>query len=118
MGTLGLGPRQYFLEIARLLQCAAKVVNLKVYSQMEVAMEYNPPHPHQGDVYWESVQCCKLHPSPKLRITKVRDFPGGPEIKTVRPLRGAWVRSLVGELRSCVPGGQNIFFLMKIIITR
>lgn len=37
MGTLGLGPRQYFLEIARLLQCAAKVVNLKVYSQMEVA---------------------------------------------------------------------------------
>lgn len=45
MGTLGLGPRQYFLEIARLLQCAAKVVNLKVYSQMEVAMEYNPPPP-------------------------------------------------------------------------
>lgn len=48
MGTLGLGPRQYFLEIARLLQCAAKVVNLKVYSQMEVAMEYNPPTPTKG----------------------------------------------------------------------
>lgn len=48
MGTLGLGPRQYFLEIARLLQCAAKVVNLKVCSQVEVAMEYNPPTPTKG----------------------------------------------------------------------
>ena len=34
-----------------------------------------------------------------------RDFPGGLVVKTVLLLRGAWVRSLVGELISHMPGG-------------
>ena len=34
------------------------------------------------------------------------DFPGGPVVKTPRlQCRGAWARSLVGELRSHMPGG-------------
>ena len=34
-----------------------------------------------------------------------KDFPGGPVVPlgSVFPLKEAWVPSLVGELRSCVP---------------
>ena len=43
-------------------------------------------------------------PSPcTSTITLNGDFPGGPMVKTVLPLQGAWVRSQVGKLRSCMP---------------
>ena len=32
-----------------------------------------------------------------------RDFPGGPMVDSVLPLQGAWVQSLVRELRSHIP---------------
>ena len=38
-------------------------------------------------------------------IKKQKNFPGGPVIK--KPLQGAWVQSLVGELRSCKSYGNN-----------
>ena len=35
------------------------------------------------------------------------DFPGGPVVKTPNfHWRGAWVRSLIGELRSCMLSGM------------
>ena len=34
---------------------------------------------------------------------KFRDFPDGPVVKTALPLQGTLVRSLVGELRPCIP---------------
>ena len=37
----------------------------------------------------------------------VRDLPGGPVVKTVHPLQGAWVRSPVRELRSHMPQGMG-----------
>ena len=41
-----------------------------------------------------------------LRNIYLRDFPGGSVVKNLHFLcRGAWVRSLVGELRSCMPLG-------------
>ena len=45
-------------------------------------------------------------PGPNIRdVCKCRDFPGGPVVKTVLPLRGAQVPSLVGEPRSHIPVG-------------
>ena len=38
--------------------------------------------------------------NPKCRI---RDFPGGPVVKTLLSLQGAWVLSVTGELRSHAP---------------
>ena len=32
---------------------------------------------------------------------------GGPEVRTSPPMQGLWVRSVVGELRSCKPHSQN-----------
>ena len=34
------------------------------------------------------------------------DFPGGPVVDCMLPMQGAWVRSLVGELRSHMPCGM------------
>ena len=34
------------------------------------------------------------------------DFPGNKAVKTVLPLQGVQVQSLVGELRSCMPSGE------------
>jgi len=39
-------------------------------------------------------------------ISKAGDFPGDPEVKSVFPLQGTWVQSLVGELRSCMLPGE------------
>ena len=36
-----------------------------------------------------------------------RDVPGDPVVKTSPPKAGVWVRSLVRELKSQVPHGQN-----------
>ena len=36
-----------------------------------------------------------------------RDFPGAPVVKTVLPMQGVWVRSLVRELRSHMPHGKK-----------
>ena len=48
-----------------------------------------------------------------LKDTIYRDFPGGPSVKTLLPLQGVWILSLVGELRghhmlrpSTMPGTQ------------
>ena len=38
-----------------------------------------------------------------FKVTTTGDFPGGPAVKTVLPLQGTWVQSLVGELRSHMP---------------
>ena len=35
-----------------------------------------------------------------IQTSTNRNFPGGPVVKTLLPLQGVWVRSLVGELRS------------------
>ena len=37
--------------------------------------------------------------------TQVGGRPGGPVVKTALPLEGAWIQSLVWELRSHMPGG-------------
>jgi len=42
----------------------------------------------------------------KKKQTVEKDFPGSPVVKTLLPLQGAWVQSLVQELRSCVPHGM------------
>ena len=34
-----------------------------------------------------------------------KEFPGGPVVRTLLSLPRAWVRSLLGELRSCKPCG-------------
>ena len=38
-----------------------------------------------------------------IKLMVQRDFPGGPVAKTVLSVQGAWVPSLVGELRSYMP---------------
>ena len=38
---------------------------------------------------------------------KVRDFPGGPVVKTLPSMQGVQIQSLVGELRSYMPWGQK-----------
>ena len=46
---------------------------------------------------------------------EILDFPGGPVVKTVFPMQGAWVQSLEGE-RSHMPLGvekKNFFKLKK-----
>ena len=55
-------------------------------------------------------QCCslRLHKAlwngPKYeRTPQRRDFTGDPVVKTALPVQEAWVRSLVRELRSCMP---------------
>ena len=47
-------------------------------------------------------------------IQKRRAFPKGPVVKTVLPLQGAQVRSLVGELRSHILRGTKIKNKIKI----
>ena len=32
-----------------------------------------------------------------------RDFPGGPVVDSALPMQEAWIQSLVGELKSCMP---------------
>ena len=39
-------------------------------------------------------------------MTYMVDFPGGPVVDSVLPLQGARVRSLVGDLRSCMLRGM------------
>ena len=38
-----------------------------------------------------------------MRKVEAWDFPGGPVVRA--PMQGAWVPSLVGELRSLTPSG-------------
>ena len=47
------------------------------------------------------------------------EFPGSPVVRTLLPLQGAWVRPLVGELRSCMPQGmaKKIIFYDCVRIT-
>ena len=45
------------------------------------------------------------------------DFPGSPLVKTVLPIKGTWVQSLVGELRShMLCGASKNFFLIWVQI--
>ena len=37
----------------------------------------------------------------------IKDSPGGPVVKTALPVQGAWVQSLVWELRFHMPHGQK-----------
>lgn len=39
----------------------------------------------------------------KLKARNFQDFTGDPVVKTALPVQEAWVRSLVRELRSCMP---------------
>ena len=38
-----------------------------------------------------------------VNVSKGKDFPDGPVVRTSLPLQGAWVQSLVRELRSHRP---------------
>ena len=44
-----------------------------------------------------------FHCAAKVKNYCSWESPGGPVVKTVLPLQGVWVRSLVGELRSHIP---------------
>ena len=44
-----------------------------------------------------------------LLKNRYQDFPGSPVGKTLLPMQGAWVRSLVGELKSRMPCHKKIF---------
>jgi len=43
----------------------------------------------------------------------ILDFHGGPVVQTLLPLQGAWVQSLVRELRSGMPHGVEKFINKK-----
>ena len=53
----------------------------------------------------------------QLKIITRRDFSGGPAVRTVPPVEGAWVWSLVRELKSHTPLGasqkKNLFKLSQ-----
>lgn len=42
-----------------------------------------------------------------FNFTNLCDFPNGPAVTTLLPLQGTWVRSLIGELISCMPHGMG-----------
>ena len=49
------------------------------------------------------------------------EFPGSPVVRTLLPLKGAQIQSLVGELRSHMLGGvdkkkQTLFILLKVFL--
>ena len=46
----------------------------------------------------------------------IRGFPGGPVVKTALLQHGAWVQSLVGELRACMPNSTAINKYLKLKI--
>ena len=90
-----------------LLQC----VKVKSLSRVQLlATPWTAAHhaaPSMGfsrQEYWSRVPL----PSPGsqlifLKIKMVRDFSGGPMVNTAFPVRGAWVPSLVGKLKSHMP---------------
>ena len=48
-------------------------------------------------VMWQHLTQCLNASDPQTEIL-MEDFPGGPVAKTVLPVQGAWVKSLVREL--------------------